>query len=116
MTLRVLLLLAAALCVCNAQGSENQASDCCLSHKNRPIPLHLLSSYKTQGPETGCRLAAVVFITKKNRNLCAPPTAQWVRDRMQKLDVKKPQPPAGQPGKGKRPKGAKHGKSRKPQA
>uniref|UniRef100_A0A8C8RG23 C-C motif chemokine n=1 Tax=Pelusios castaneus TaxID=367368 RepID=A0A8C8RG23_9SAUR len=71
-------------------GSENQASDCCLGHKNQLIPLHVLASYRRQGPETGCRLPAVVFITKKNKSLCAPPTAQWALDLMQKLDKKKP--------------------------
>ncbi|XP_034630746.1 C-C motif chemokine 21b-like [Trachemys scripta elegans] len=115
MTLRILLLLAAALCICKAQGSENQASDCCLSHKNRPIPLHLLSAYRIQSPETGCRLSAIVFITKKNRNLCAPPNARWTLDLMEKLDRKKGQTTAVDVVKRVRSKGAKHRKQRKPQ-
>ncbi|TFJ96889.1 S-adenosyl-L-homocysteine hydrolase [Platysternon megacephalum] len=114
MTLRILL-LAAALCSCKAQGSENQASDCCLSHKNHPIPLHLLSAYRIQSPETGCRISAIVFITKKNRNLCVPPNAQWALDLMEKLDRKKGQKRADRPGKQPRSKGAKQRKQRKPQ-
>ncbi|XP_038259259.1 C-C motif chemokine 21b [Dermochelys coriacea] len=115
MTLRILLLLVAALCICKAQGSENQASDCCLSHKNRPIPHHLVSAYRIQSPETGCRLSAIVFITKKNRNLCAPPNARWTLDLMEKLNGKKGQTTAGRAGKQSRSKGTKLRKQRKPQ-
>uniref|UniRef100_A0A8C3SVY1 C-C motif chemokine n=1 Tax=Chelydra serpentina TaxID=8475 RepID=A0A8C3SVY1_CHESE len=115
MTLRILLLLAAALCLCKAQGGENQASDCCLNHKNQPIPHRLVSAYRIQSPESGCRLAAIVFITKKNRNLCAPPSARWALNLMDKLDGKKGQPAAGRAGKQSHLKGTKPWKQRKPQ-
>ncbi|KAM9137513.1 C-C motif chemokine 21c-like [Pangshura tecta] len=115
MTLRILLLLAAALCICKAQGSENQAFDCCLSHRNNPIPHRLLSAYKVQSPETGCRVPAIVFITKKNKNLCAPPNAPWALDLMKKLDGKKGQSTVVRAEKQSRAKGAKPRKQRKPQ-
>ncbi|XP_075788930.1 C-C motif chemokine 21 [Pelodiscus sinensis] len=113
MSLRVLLLLATALCLCQAQGSENQASDCCLRHNNHPIPLKVLASYRLQGPETGCRLPAIVFITKKNKSLCAPPNAKWAQDLMGKLEGQKGKL-EGQKGKLPRRKGAKPRKQRKP--
>lgn len=115
MTLRILLLLAAALCLCKAQGGENQASDCCLSHKNNRIPHRLLSAYRIQSPETGCRIPAIVFITKKNKNLCAPPDAPWALDLMKKLDGKKGQSTVLRAEKQPHAKGAKHRKQRKPQ-
>ncbi|XP_039399064.1 C-C motif chemokine 21b-like [Mauremys reevesii] len=115
MTLRILLLLAAALCLCKAQGGENQASDCCLSHKNNRIPHRLLSAYRIQSPETGCRIPAIVFITKKNKNLCAPPDAPWALDLMKKLDGKKGQSTVVRAEKQSHAKGAKHRKQRKPQ-
>ncbi|XP_074850543.1 C-C motif chemokine 19-like [Carettochelys insculpta] len=115
MSLRVLLLLAAALCLCRAQGSENQASDCCLTHKNHPIPHQLVASYRLQGPETGCRLAAAVFITKRSRSLCAPPKARWALQLMEKLERPKAQRSRGPTGSLTRRKGAKARKNRKPQ-
>uniref|UniRef100_A0A8C8VG72 Chemokine interleukin-8-like domain-containing protein n=1 Tax=Pelusios castaneus TaxID=367368 RepID=A0A8C8VG72_9SAUR len=97
-------------------SSENQASDCCLGHKNQLIPLHVLASYRRQGPETGCtsRVGDSVFLPfPKNKSLCAPPTAQWALDLMQKLDKKKPKALAVHAGKQNRSKGPKGKKQRK---
>ncbi|XP_036259312.1 C-C motif chemokine 19-like [Molothrus ater] len=96
--LLLLLLLAASLLIAQAQGIGTSALDCCL--KNRPLKKEILggvvTSYRHQGPESGCYLRSVVLITKKNRKICASPTEDTVLKLIQKLDRR-----------------AKNGKSRK---
>ncbi|KAJ7987234.1 hypothetical protein DPEC_G00336630 [Dallia pectoralis] len=81
MSLRVatLLLLASILWGHVAANSET-AVDCCLTVTNVNIPRRVVKSYIIQTVNGGCRIAATVFITKKNRRLCAPPAKNnnWV--------------------------------------
>ncbi|XP_041278002.1 C-C motif chemokine 21-like [Pyrgilauda ruficollis] len=109
--LLLLLLLAATLLITQAQGIGSSALDCCL--KNRPLKKEIsgvVTSYRLQGPESGCYLRAVVLITKKNRKICASPTDDTVQKLMQQLDKKdkndksrkKGQRPRGRPKKQRR--------------
>ncbi|XP_074022856.1 C-C motif chemokine 21 [Numenius arquata] len=83
-----LLLLAAILLIAQAQGIGSSASDCCLKNSQTAIPRSLVKSYTLQGPESGCLLRSVVFITKKNKKICASPTDPAVQKLMQNLDKK----------------------------
>ncbi|XP_071282072.1 C-C motif chemokine 21-like isoform X2 [Agelaius tricolor] len=69
-------------------GFGTSALDCCLKH--RPLKKEILggvvTSYRHQGPESGCYLRSVVLITKKNRKICASPTEDAVLKLIQKLD------------------------------
>ncbi|XP_006026612.1 C-C motif chemokine 7 [Alligator sinensis] len=87
----LLLLLLAVLGLRCPQGSD-AATDCCLTLSSKRIPPRIVTSYRVQTPESGCRLRAVVFITKQDVKLCASPHAPWVPGLMKKLD-KKLQPP-----------------------
>ncbi|XP_069482919.1 C-C motif chemokine 19-like [Ambystoma mexicanum] len=85
------LFLAVLLCVISVHGNENSAIDCCLKTSNHAIQQRILQRYEEQKPEDGCPLAAVVFITKNGKRLCAPPNLPWVLKRKKQLDVKKSQ-------------------------
>ncbi|XP_062369792.1 C-C motif chemokine 21-like [Cinclus cinclus] len=86
--LLLLLLLATTLFITQAQGIGSSASDCCLKHSQKAIPSGVVTSYRLQGPESGCLLSAVVFTTKRNRKICASPTDNAVQKLMQHLDKK----------------------------
>ncbi|KAJ7424145.1 C-C motif chemokine 21 [Willisornis vidua] len=81
-----LLMLAATLFIAQAQGIGSSASDCCLGHSQKTIPRDMVTSYTHQGPESGCLLRAVVFITKKGRKICASPTKPDVLKVMKYVD------------------------------
>ncbi|KAJ1211390.1 hypothetical protein NDU88_006750 [Pleurodeles waltl] len=82
-------LLAALLCALPVQGNDNIALDCCLKTSNHPIQLKILWRYEDQNPDQGCPFPAVVFITKADKKLCAPPKLPWVLKRKKQLDNKK---------------------------
>ncbi|XP_067084019.1 C-C motif chemokine 19-like [Osmerus mordax] len=60
--------------------------DCCLKVSDREIPRQLVRSYQHQHLGQGCSLDAVIFVTKKNRFLCATPGQPWVRDLINHVD------------------------------
>ncbi|XP_069069571.1 C-C motif chemokine 21 [Pleurodeles waltl] len=102
-------LLAALLCALPVQGNDNIALDCCLKTSNHPIQLKILWRYEDQNPDQGCPFPAVVFITKADKKLCAPPKLPWVLKRKKQLDNKKK--PGGAP---KKTGGKKKNKPNKP--
>ncbi|XP_078530813.1 C-C motif chemokine 21-like [Lissotriton helveticus] len=102
-------LLAALLCALGVQGNDNIAMDCCLKTSAHPIQLKILQRYENQNPDQGCLIPAVVFITKADKKLCAPPELPWVQKRKKQLDNKKK--PGGTP---KKPGGKKNNKPNKP--
>ncbi|KAL2294129.1 hypothetical protein Nmel_007851, partial [Mimus melanotis] len=69
-------------------GIGSSASDCCLKHSQRAIPSNVVTSYRLQGPESGCMLPAVVFTTKRKRKICASPDDSAVQKLMKHLDKK----------------------------
>ncbi|XP_051950869.1 C-C motif chemokine 19a.1 [Xyrauchen texanus] len=85
-------LCALALILCNspAEAQADLALDCCLKVSHQIIPKQILLSYQKQFRGDGCPLDAVVFRTRKDRNLCAPPATevQWVRDLTKFLDTR----------------------------
>ncbi|XP_015200013.1 C-C motif chemokine 19-like [Lepisosteus oculatus] len=72
-------LLAGLLLGC-ARGNDMGSLDCCLSTSSIPIPLSILKDYQVQNPDQGCRIPAVVFITKRDKKLCAPQDLPWVKN------------------------------------
>ncbi|XP_005528116.1 PREDICTED: C-C motif chemokine 21 [Pseudopodoces humilis] len=103
--LLLLLLLAAALLITQAQGIGSSASDCCLKHSQKAIPSGVVTSYRLQGPESGCLLDAVVFTTKRNRKICASPTDGTIQKLMQHLDKKAKNDKNKKKGHTQRPRG-----------
>ncbi|XP_019373866.1 PREDICTED: uncharacterized protein LOC109298272 [Gavialis gangeticus] len=78
-------LLLAALYPHDAQGSNSAGTDCCVKLDAGHIPAWILQSYSIQGPEHGCNIQAVVFISKWGKKLCAPHDTPWVPRLMKKL-------------------------------
>ncbi|KAM3655061.1 C-C motif chemokine 16-like [Ammospiza nelsoni] len=105
--LLLLLLLAASLLIAQAQGIGSSALDCCL--KNRPLKKEILggvvTSYRQQGPESGCYLRSVVLITKRNRKICASPTDDTVLKLIQQLDKRAKNDKNRKKGQTQRPRG-----------
>ncbi|KAK2845427.1 hypothetical protein Q7C36_010281 [Tachysurus vachellii] len=66
----------------------DQALDCCLKVSSHPIPKRIIACYREQRKAEGCLISAVVFRTRKGRDLCAPPDAQWVGELMDTVDAR----------------------------
>ncbi|KFP87499.1 PREDICTED: C-C motif chemokine 4-like [Acanthisitta chloris] len=78
-----LLLLAASFSqtLCGPDGSNRPV--CCFSYTQHKLPQNLiLRHYSTS---TSCPKAAIVFITKKGRQVCANPSDTWVQSYLQSL-------------------------------
>ncbi|KAM8960963.1 C-C motif chemokine 19-like [Pelodytes ibericus] len=67
-------------------GSNIIASDCCLTVKNKEIPKRNVKDYIGQDVMSGCSIKAVIFITRRNRRLCAPHDEPWAIKLMQEID------------------------------
>ncbi|XP_030625570.1 C-C motif chemokine 19b [Chanos chanos] len=88
MTLQALtLLLVIALLWNHAAASNAEAQDCCLSTSDYEIPRRIVVEYQKQTVESGCKIPATVFVTKKGRRLCAPvpEKSEWVAKLIKKL-------------------------------
>ncbi|CAH6785784.1 C-C motif chemokine 8 [Phodopus roborovskii] len=59
---------------------------CCFSVTFRKLPFAMLQSYSKTS--TQCDMAAVIFKTKRGREICADPTQKWVSKYMKLLDQK----------------------------
>uniref|UniRef100_A0A8C4WEA4 C-C motif chemokine n=1 Tax=Gopherus evgoodei TaxID=1825980 RepID=A0A8C4WEA4_9SAUR len=69
-------------------SGSNDALDCCLRTSHVPIPRKIVLDYVVQRIPDGCPIHAVVFITVRGKQLCAPPHAHWVRRLTERLDTK----------------------------
>ncbi|XP_009643385.1 C-C motif chemokine 4-like [Egretta garzetta] len=78
------LLLIAASCSPTFSGPVGpNLSTCCFSYTHQKLPRKLiLRHYSTS---TTCTLPAIVFITKRGRQVCANPTDTWVQSYLQNL-------------------------------
>ncbi|XP_009811970.2 C-C motif chemokine 4 [Gavia stellata] len=56
---------------------------CCLSYTHHKLPQKLILRYYRTS--TSCTLPAIVFITKKGRQVCANPSDTWVQSHLQNL-------------------------------
>ncbi|CAM9704758.1 unnamed protein product [Bubo scandiacus] len=56
---------------------------CCFSYTHHKLPQKLILRYYSTS--TSCTLPAIVFITKKGRQVCANPGDTWVQSYLQKL-------------------------------
>uniref|UniRef100_A0A8C7TRH6 Chemokine (C-C motif) ligand 19b n=1 Tax=Oncorhynchus mykiss TaxID=8022 RepID=A0A8C7TRH6_ONCMY len=91
MSLRVAaLLLLASVLWSHVAASTDQALDCCLTTTDTKLPHRVVKSYRIQTVSGGCRIAATVFVTKKNLRLCAPPATKknWVAKLIKQLKRK----------------------------
>ncbi|XP_059701236.1 C-C motif chemokine 3-like [Haemorhous mexicanus] len=68
-----------------ALSKKNVAEACCVSYISHPIPRSIISSaYMTSNL---CGQPGVVLITRKGRQLCADPSADWVQKYLEDLKL-----------------------------
>lgn len=89
-TFFIFIAIAAMFAISQVSSANMIASDCCLRTKDKEVPYNIAKCYSHQTTAKGCNIDAIVFVTRKNRRLCAPPNLTWVKDLMAKLDKNKP--------------------------
>lgn len=63
----------------------SDTTPCCFAYISRPLPrTHVQEYFYTSSK---CSMAAVVFITRKNRQVCANPEKKWVREYINALEL-----------------------------
>uniref|UniRef100_A0A8C8S6T8 C-C motif chemokine n=1 Tax=Pelusios castaneus TaxID=367368 RepID=A0A8C8S6T8_9SAUR len=79
-------LLIAAFCsqASSAPIGSDPPTACCFTYTSRKIPLHLLVDY--YDTNSMCSQPAIVFVTKKGRELCANPKDEWVQEYVNHLE------------------------------
>uniref|UniRef100_U3IPB1 C-C motif chemokine n=3 Tax=Anas TaxID=8835 RepID=U3IPB1_ANAPP len=81
-----LLLIALSTCSCCLSLSLPVGPDhptCCFSYTSHKLPKKLILRYYVTS--TSCSLPALVFITKKGREVCANPSDTWVQRYLQNM-------------------------------
>ncbi|XP_004449491.1 C-C motif chemokine 5 [Dasypus novemcinctus] len=80
------LLTTAALCtLVSTSPYASDTTPCCFAYTSRPLPrAHLKEYFYTSGK---CSNPAVVFVTRKNRQVCANPEKKWVREHINALEM-----------------------------
>ncbi|KAG8548534.1 hypothetical protein GDO81_025084 [Engystomops pustulosus] len=88
-TLIIFLMVASMYAICQVSSANMMTSDCCLKTIDKEIPYNNVKCYRTQTTAMGCNIDATIFVTRRNKHLCAPPGSEWVKDLMVKLDTHK---------------------------
>ncbi|XP_060114833.1 C-C motif chemokine 4-like [Heteronotia binoei] len=81
----LMLLLALGSQTFSAPVGADPPTSCCFSYTTKKIPRNLLTSYYETSSR--CSQPAVVFITKKGREICANPKEGWVQDHVTFLEL-----------------------------
>uniref|UniRef100_A0A8C8SBT3 C-C motif chemokine n=1 Tax=Pelusios castaneus TaxID=367368 RepID=A0A8C8SBT3_9SAUR len=55
----------------------NTPTSCCFSYVTKQIPRNLVVKYRHTSSK--CSLPAVIFTTRKGREICSDPNAEWVQ-------------------------------------
>ncbi|NXF77776.1 CCL4 protein, partial [Sclerurus mexicanus] len=86
-SLVALAILVAAFCYQSSAaplGSDPPTS-CCFSYISRQLPWNFVEDYYETNSQ--CSQPAVVFITKRGREVCANPEQEWVQRYMTDLEL-----------------------------
>ncbi|XP_003414604.1 C-C motif chemokine 5 [Loxodonta africana] len=80
------LVTAAALCVpASASPYASDTTPCCFAYTPRTLPhAHVKEYFYTSGK---CSMPAVVFVTRRNRQVCADPEKKWVKEYINTLEM-----------------------------
>ncbi|XP_055983606.1 C-C motif chemokine 5 [Sorex fumeus] len=81
-----LVLATAALCApASASPHASDTTPCCFSYIGRSVPrAHIQEYFYTSSK---CSMPAVVFITRKKRQVCANPEDRWVRKYINSMEM-----------------------------
>ncbi|XP_078539690.1 C-C motif chemokine 4-like [Lissotriton helveticus] len=81
-------LLLAAFCseVLAAPAGADAPTSCCFSYASRKLPQSHVQDYFFTSSH--CSMPAVIFITRRGREVCANPENPWVQDYVNDLELK----------------------------
>ncbi|XP_069760638.1 C-C motif chemokine 19-like [Narcine bancroftii] len=71
--------VAALWTLSQANGAGKSLQDCCLDTSPKKIPATYVVGFEKQKPGSGCNIHAIIFLTMRNKRLCAPPGLHWVK-------------------------------------
>ncbi|XP_024129831.1 C-C motif chemokine 25 [Oryzias melastigma] len=85
------LFLLLLLCCVYLAAAQVSYDDCCLKYvrkMSRGAQKHAVS-YKVQKADGSCNIAALIFIMKRGRMICANPSDSWALRLVESIDAKK---------------------------
>ncbi|KAI1882744.1 hypothetical protein AGOR_G00238090 [Albula goreensis] len=86
-TLFLLMCLLSVLSPCTtAYGPQNHA--CCVKYTTKPLPFNLIKGYVEQSSREVCRIDAIIFLTMRNKKVCASAKDEWVKEILKRLSSK----------------------------
>ncbi|XP_041923585.1 monocyte chemotactic protein 1B-like [Alosa sapidissima] len=69
---------------------SSTTTDCCLKQSSRQkLKANKVKTYHIQQQGGICPIHVVVFVTVRNKRICADPHRQWVKDTVRKVDERK---------------------------
>ncbi|CAN8208083.1 unnamed protein product [Coccothraustes coccothraustes] len=68
-----------------ALSKDVGATVCCFSYLSHRIPRRIISSAYTTS--NFCDMPAVILVTRKGRQVCADPSANWVQEYLEDLEL-----------------------------
>ncbi|XP_074119619.1 C-C motif chemokine 4-like [Sminthopsis crassicaudata] len=83
--LSLLLVMAFSSLASSAPVSSNPPTSCCFSYVKQQIPRKFVTDYFETSSQ--CSQPAVVFLTRKGRQVCADPRDDWVQTYMDDLEM-----------------------------
>ncbi|KAM7415622.1 hypothetical protein PAMA_017920 [Pampus argenteus] len=60
--------------------------DCCISVTTKTVQQHLVVNYYRQIRGQGCSIDAMIFVTRRMKQLCVDPNASWVDGLIKHVD------------------------------
>ncbi|NXY22706.1 CCL4 protein, partial [Atrichornis clamosus] len=86
-SMAALTILIAALCyqMAAAPSGSDPPTSCCFSYIPRQLPRSFVRDYYETNSQ--CSQPAVVFITRKGREVCADPREDWVQQYVNELEL-----------------------------
>ncbi|XP_060777746.1 C-C motif chemokine 20 [Neoarius graeffei] len=70
----------------DAYGPMNHA--CCVKYTRTPLDFNLIKGFAEQSSREVCRIDAIIFLTKRNKKVCASAKDEWVRNVLGRLSAK----------------------------
>ncbi|XP_051848420.1 C-C motif chemokine 4-like [Antechinus flavipes] len=83
--LSILMVMAFSSLTSSAPISSNPPTSCCFSYISQQIPRKFVTDYYETSSQ--CSQPAVVFLTKKGRQVCADPRDDWVQTYIDDLEM-----------------------------
>ncbi|KAG7329516.1 hypothetical protein KOW79_007690 [Hemibagrus wyckioides] len=84
--LSVVVVLLSAVTLTEGMRYKAKTSACCYSFHQRPLKSSMVTSYSLTSPQ--CSKQAILFKTKRGKDVCANPIDAWVKELVKFLDSK----------------------------